>query len=387
MILFGVALSVLNILTARRDLALATGPESPAQRAWLVDAADRPDITTFYKKLSSASKVAMARAIGRYDDASLAKLAGKLLADFDADARRELTKSLTHIATVHPEAVADELKEKGSFQTLGVSAALRPQGARALPMVVKMLDNDDARPTAVSFLVQAGQASVPFLISALDMTKKEARLAAADALGKIRAREAVAPLLANFQAAPDDERIPFLAAVAAIGDPSTRSLMETTLHDDGLPPAMRAQAAFGLGRIGGRDSAVRLWPYAADDDPILATAAKGALSAIGAPAFTVPNVPASQRVEVAADVHDPSGDAVLREALKQPAVRQAAAEVSDTRPALVPTLTEALSAAREDGDAASAIVKALASTNQGRKALSGFHDDPALQGFILRVER
>lgn len=385
MILFGTVLAVLNVFTARHDLALATGPKSEAQRKWFVEAADRPDLATFFKKLPHADRVAMAKAVGRYDDASLAKLCGILLADFDADARAALTEALKRVAAAHPEAVAEQLKQKGSFQTLGVSEALRTQGERVLPGVVNMLSNADARPAAVAYLVRTGEAAVPVLLPKLDDANKDVRLAAADALGQLRARDAVDPLLKKFQTAPVDERPAYLAALAAVGDPSTEDLMAATLDDPTKPLAERTPAALGLGRIGGGRAARLLWKYAPSDEPAIANAALAALGSVGPPALAVPGVPPLLRIDVATVIEGPEADAALRAALSDPATRLAAVEAAKGRSGLLTDLARLLPVARNDGDLAAALVSSLSTSDAGRARLTAYQDDPSLGGFIRRA--
>lgn len=386
MILLGVVLATLNVFTSRRDLALATGPQGEAQRQWLVEAADRPDIAQFFKKLPHEQRVAMAQAVARYDDAPLAKLSGLLLADFDADARAFLTEGLKKVAAAHPEAVAEQLKQKGSFQVLGVSEALRTQGERVVPGVVAMLANGDARPSAVAYLVRAGEPSVPALLPKLDDENKDVRLAAADALGQLRSRTAVAPLLKKLDVAPVEERPAYLAALAAVGDPSTEGLMASTLRDPQAPLAERAPAALGLGRIGGPAAARLLWQFAPSDEPAISTAALAALGAVGPAALEVPNVPPLLRVRVAAVVPGPVGDAAIRNGLAAPATRVAAVEAAKGRPTLLPDLAALLPDAKRDGDLAAALVPTLAATDEGKTRLVAYRDDPDLSGFIRRAE-
>ena len=386
MCLLGALLATLNVFTSRRDLSLATGPRSEAQRQWLVDAADRPDIAQFFKKLPHEDRVTMAKAIGRYDDAPLAKLSGLLLADFDAEARAALTDALKRVAAAHPDAVAEQLKLKGSFQTLGVSEALRTQGARAVPAVVKMLANGDARPSVVAYLVKEGPSSVPSLIPALEDASPDVRHAAADALGQLRATAAVGALSKQLAAAPSEERPFYLAALAAVGDPSSEALMSATLRNPALPLAERTPAALGLGRIGSPEAIRLLWDFAPSDEPALATAALAALGTVGAPALADVQRPLLLRVRVASVVEGPEADAALRLGLRTPGTAVAAVEASRDRPTLLPDLAAMLPAAREDGDLAAALIGVLSTTQEGKERLVAFRDDPALSGFIRRAE-
>ena len=385
MLLVGLGLALLNVFTTRRDLALATGPEGADQRAWLVDAAERPDIAQFFKKMPHAQRVAMARAVARYDDAPLAKLCGILLADFDADARTALGVALKRIAAAHPEAVAEQLKQKGSFQTLGVSEALRPQGSRALPGVVAMLANGDARPAAIAYLVSSGDAAVAPLLPKLDDPVADVRLAAADALGGLRARGAVADLLRVLGKCPPGERPAYLTALSAIGDPSTETLLASILRDTTRPLAERTATTLGLGRIGTPDAIRLLWQNEASDEPTLAASAFSALAAVGPPALAVPGPSPGERVALAGAIVGPEADDVLRAGLAEPGTRLAAVVAAKGRPSLLPDFARLLPEARKDGDLAAALVAALATTPEGRSRLASFENDPGLSGFIHRA--
>src|SRR5580658_11330050 len=112
----GAVLIVWNIYALHRDTELATGPKSEAQEAFFVDAADRPDISLFFRKLTAKQRLAMAQDIGRYTDPQLGKLCGTLLGDFDPAARAALADSMGNVAVVHPQEVADQFNQKGSFQ-------------------------------------------------------------------------------------------------------------------------------------------------------------------------------------------------------------------------------------------------------------------------------
>ena len=384
MLLVGVALALLNVFTTRRDLALATGPQSADQRAWLVDAADRPDVAQFFKKLSHEQRVAMAKAVGRYDDAPLAKLCGILLADFDVEARTNLADALKRIAMAHPEAVADQLKQKGSFQTLGVSAALRPLGRRALPGVVAMLANGDARPAAVAYLVASGDKAVAPLLPKLDDASADVRLAAADALGGLRAQSAVSDLLRVLDKAPPAERPAYLTALSAIGAPSTEALLATILRDPARPLAERTATALGLGRIGTPEAVHLLWENAASDEPTLSTAAYSALATVGPAALDEPGQTSANRVQLAGLIPGAEADAVLRAALSDPTTRLAAVDAGKERASLIPDFARLLSIAREDGDLAAALVSALSASPEGKSRLVAYENDPSLRGFIRR---
>jgi hypothetical protein len=387
MSLLGIGLATLNVVSTRHDLSMATGPKGQAQREWFIDASERPDIAAFFKKLSHVDRLKMSKAIGRYDDAALAKLVGKLLADFDADARRELTHSLLPIAAAHPEAVANQFTQKGSFQTLGISTALRPQGAKVLPAVADMLANGDARPAASAYLVGSGDAAIDVLIAKLNDASDDVKLAAADALGQLRAKRALPRLLRLLEEGKPEQRPLYLAAIGAIGDPSSEQFLAKILADSSLPVSERTPVALGLGRIGGTSEVPLLWRYAQSDDPALATAAQSALSTIGPSALLARDVSPPVLVSVASAMRSPDGDDAIRNALDVPSTRIVAVKAAAGRQALLPKLVSLISAAQRDGDLAEPLVDVLSQTAEGRQALVPYRSDPALAGFIERAAR
>jgi HEAT repeat protein len=382
----GVVLGVYNAVNLRRDISVATGPRSKAQRQFLVEAAERPDIATFFKNLTSAQRVAMARNIGQYDDPKLAKLIGVTLGDFDAQAREELTKSMTLLAAKQPEAVAEQLNQKGSFQQLAIQRALKTVGPTVVPMVVKQLSVADARPNAVAFLVEAGQPAVAPLLPILDHKEKDVRLAGADALGKLGAREAVPALVAKYNSSTGDEKFGYLAALSGIGDPSTEALMQAALEDPALALPQRAQAALGLGRIASPTAAATLWKYANAEEAQLRQSAVSGLQIAQDVALKIPGQDPVRRIEVASGVQTDLANKILLDALGQPQLAVSASRASTNRPALVAPLAARLGGltGEEDGDVADAIIQTLATTQEGRAALGRFSQGSALSGLVAR---
>lgn len=381
MSLLGAGLVAFNAYSVRRDFALATGAESPAQKAFLVDAADRPDIATFFKRLTPEGRLSMAKAIGRYQHPKLPKLTAVLLADFDAAARRELSRSLDRLAPKYVTETANELSRKGSFQTLAVTSALRKVGAPALPAVAAMLANGDARPAAISFLVASGPPAIPYFRKALADKNVDVKSAAADGLGKLRAREAVPELLAAYRTVKPENRPPFLSAVAAIGDPAQESLLVGIAQDPSRSGNERAQAVLGLGRIGSPRALAVLARLADEDDLRLRDDVAVTLATLGPRALALPLSP-DARLRVAAGIDDPAADRVIMSAPGTDGV-----SVAKGRPRLVPFLTGKLAAAlkRNDGALASMAVSALRTTPDGESALAKMADRPDVAALLARA--
>ncbi|HWD40446.1 MAG TPA: HEAT repeat domain-containing protein [Fimbriimonas sp.] len=384
----GATLAGWNVYSLRRDANLATGPRSPAQEQFFVEGADRPDIAVFFSKLPHDKRLEMAKNIGRYRDPQLAKLCAKLLGDFDAQARDALTVSLGAVAKVHPDAVAVQLKEAGSFQQLGVQQALAAAGPSVLPYVVKQLEVAAARSNAEADLVSFGQAAVPGLLSVLDSPDKDVRMSAISALGKIRAQQAEETLVRRYRATAGDEQEAVLTALASIGNPASEPLLTSVLKSGTGLSALRAEAAFGLGRIATDSAARTLWDYASDRDSTIAQAVLSSLQLCKDVALRVKSS-GPLALTVASGFESPLSDQVISTDLSNPELAVPAARAASGRSSVVQAIVGLLQQPQRaaDGDFAEAAVAALATTDQGRAELSKFKSRPALAGFIERQER
>ena len=389
MIAVGAGLTLFNSITLRNDTATATGPESPAQQQFFVQAADRPDIAVFFKNLSHEQRVAMAKNIGRYDNPKLPKLAAVLLQDFDADARKELVASLVRMGKTRTKEIADQMIQKGSFQQTGVAAALDSAGKSSWPYVAEMLKNGDARAFAAAYLTDKGSETGALLLDKLSDKDKDTRLAAADALGKLAFRPAV-PLLRSLydgvqgDATKFDELIGYLSALSGTGDPSLEALFTELLNDVTKPIPTRATAAFGLGRIGTVSAARVVWKYADADDRSLADNAVAALQRAGTVALETAPGTGTARFRVAAGISGAAADRFLAEGIQSGA--GADPLLAADRPGVVETLQKRLTAMTGDGDGeqADAVIRALASTAAGEQSLRAGKYPPAIQALISR---
>jgi HEAT repeat protein len=382
----GGTLAVYNVFSTRRDIGVATGPVGPGQQAFFVAAAERPDLELFYKGLTPEQRLTMARRLGEYDDGRIAPVIGKLLGTFDPVAREELGKSLTHLAKRQPDAVAAQFGLTGSFQQIAIANALREAGDSGLPLAVKRLDDAATRANALNFLVGYGPSGIPVLLPKLDSDNADVRLAAADALGKLSARAAVPPLTSLYEKSQGAEKIGYLSALASIGDPGSEGLLKAALADESLTIPQRAQAALGLGRIGGKSVIPTLLGLAEHPDRQFRESARSALALAGDAAVTDPSLPMPLRIEVAGSVRTAAADKVLAQALANPETRLAAASVAGNRPSVVAPLTTA-ARAETDGEATDRILRALATTEEGREVLEGLKSDPILGGLATRRAR
>ncbi|RYG48312.1 hypothetical protein EON79_04850 [bacterium] len=382
----GVVLAVWNAYNLRKDVATATGPQSEAQKQFLVGAADRPDIAVFFKNLLPEQRLAMAQAIGRYDDPKLPIVVGKLLGDFDVEARKALTTSLIQLVKTQPEAVAQQLKEKGSFQQIGVFTALRTTGPSSLPLVAKQLSVGDARPNVIAYLVEQGAPSIPVLLPYLDDANNDVKLAAAEALGKLRAREATAKLVQLYNAAEPEPKAQYLAALSGIGDPTQEPLMARILGNEASPVAQRTSAALGLGRIANPGSVATLWRYVDEQETAVRESAIAGLVLAGDLSLEGKEGSAADRLAVAAGLRSAKADEVIRASFADPALVRDAARAATGRPALVATLAERLGRLNMDteGDLADLLIESLTGTKEGEARLVVLKQNPEIAALADR---
>lgn len=385
MAVLGAGLALYNLYSNNREVGLATGPLSPQQKAFFVEASERPDLMIFFKSLTTEQRASMAMNIGRYDDKELAKLIARLLETFDTRARKELTGSLAKVAKVHPKEVAEQLSVNGSFQQLAIRSALAEAGSQVFPLVAERLTNVDARPNAIAFLVTSGRGVIPSVLPMLRHKEKDVRLAAADTLGKLRAKEAVAELVDLYRKSTADEHFGYLAAIAGIGAPITEGLLASALNDPELPEPQRSQAALGLGRVASDSAIGELWRYADAENKALRESSISALQVAGDRALAIGLGSPLNRIRVAEGIQSPLADRVLLAGLESPGLRMAASQASHDRTALVDRLTQELKALNpeEAGDLADNLIAALASTELGKQRLAALHA-PLLAGMIER---
>lgn len=378
-----------NALTFRRDARIATGPPSAAQRALFIAMADRPDLALFFNNLTPSQRVQVAANLAHHQDPKVVELTAKLLDTFDDAARAQLTESLKALAKNDPETVSDQLKLGASFQRLAVFESLKASVPGSLPHIASRFASGDHRPNAIQLMVEIGQPAVPHLLKLLDDEDADTRRAAADALGKIQAPEAVPRLLELYEVSETDEQLDYLTALASIGDPSTESLMDAAIRDTRLPVSFRAQAAFGLGRIGTPRTVETLVSFTETLDRTFLDALIQGLRLAGEPGVLAQGLSPAVRLEVAAGVDGPAALRVVEQAIAQPglATVRRAAELSTDRPELVPAMAARLRTLdpRRDGRTLDALMRSLSTTAQGRAELAEIADLPGFAPFAMRL--
>jgi len=379
-------LALSNAYSQNRDRRLALGPSGEDQHAFFVDAVGRPDIPVFFKRLTPAQKLTVARNLERYDDPAIVRLAVIWLADFDADARAELTRVVSRLAASQADAVVGELKNPGGFQKLAVFQALDTQGASVLPRVVAALDKPELRANAGEYIANRGQGAGELLLAHFPGADKDTKLAVADALGKIGYKPAGPVLLAAYRGASGPDKAAYLAAIANLGWTPAEGLLSGIADDPAASHADRSTATLGLGRIATTSAVAALAAHAVHDVSLRADAI-GALQLAGDRSLASPLLPPDVRLEVAAGIRSGTADGVIRSSLSGPLALEAA-KAALGRPGLVPDLASRLVGldAGTQGRLVAGLVDALRSTPAGVRRLDGLRGRPYLAGFILRAE-
>jgi HEAT repeat protein len=220
----------------------------------------------------------------------------------------------------------------------------------------------------------------------LSAADHDVRLAAADALGKLRSRDAVPKLLSLYFNSKGADRETYLTALASIADPTTESLLASSLSDALAPAAERSQAAIGLARISSHSAVQVLWHFAKDEDSTVSSGCLSALQLCKDLALKDPTQPPALRLQVAATFEDSAADKVIRAALEDPSLQVAAAGASFGRSTLASLLAGLLRERKlaENGDFAEAAIDSLESTREGRSSLNGLKQNPMLSGFVSR---
>lgn len=382
MIALGAGLAVWNSVALARDVAAATGPHSESQHSFLVAAADRPDIEMFFKGLSHRQRMTMAERIGEYDDPKMADLAGSLLGAFDEEARETLIRSLVRLGKTQPDVVASQIKRPGSVQMQAMTTVLRQLGPGILPAVVHQMTTGGGA-NAEAYLIATGKPAVSILMPVLDDKDAANRQMAADALGKIGARQAVSKISALYEGAKGEERFAYLSALAGLGAPETEALMTHALVEDLLSNAQKVQVMTGLGKVATPNAARVLWSFARNEDPDVVSGMISALQLAGPVALeTAPSDEMGLRV--AEGVSGKFADAYVSARLGRAACRMSAARAASGRPGLVSALVAAVHDASEEGEVVDVLMRSLSSTQEGNAALKSLEADPIVGGFAYR---
>lgn len=373
---------------ASSEVSLATGPSSSAQRAFFESAAGRPDLEIFFRGLSPAQRIAMARRLGEAATPAATQVAATLLATFDDAAREALAESLSAIAKKDPDLVAAELGRNGSFELQGLFAALRDAFPKSVPAIAAAVGDPGRRSNAVRLLVESAQSAIDgpawkseaerVVLPMLDAKEAPVRAGAAEVLGKLRSKAAVAHLLSRLEAAEGEDKASILSALAEIGDPRAESVLLASLESDRPSPRILA----GLGRIASPRSLARLLEFVRTGDEAMRNSALSGLSLAGDAGLAAAPDPKS-RLAVAKQLKTPAADAAIREALQSGTEMRAALEAARGRETVAASVLP-VGIPKDDAYAA-ARCEVLATTIAGRQRLKALIDDLELGGFAQRA--
>ncbi|MBI5706606.1 MAG: hypothetical protein HZC36_06415 [Armatimonadetes bacterium] len=387
LVLFSAGLVAFSRYQSGQDADLFTRAPGPEQERFFVAVSERPDALPVFEKLSPSQRLRAARNLGQYQKPEVAKLGAILLDSFDPGARKALAESLSRIAQSRPDFVAQQLDKTSSYQTAGVFAALKSNQA-VVPVVAKLLESDAHRANASRLLQEIGSPAVPVLIEALGSTSETAKVAAAEVLGKLRAREAVVALNGLIERTEVEKRDPYIGALLVVGDPKTESMARGILMDPTAPRPLRQQAATGLGRIGTVSAVEELAKWRLVEDEELAASVWDALKEAGDVALRLQGMHLRERIRLAAASKTPLAERVLWQGYRSSyrEDRLAALRASRGRVGLAPDVAAIVRSLDPafDGDLVEAAVAALWSTPIGRKQVFSLKQDRGLDGFIAR---
>ncbi len=229
-------------------------------------------------------------------------------------------------------------------------------------------------------LLRDEAAAIPHVLPELQSTNKDVRLAAVETLGKLRARQAAAPIRRLFYSAERADRMPYLTA-------EDEPLLAAALDDKGYPTPLRAQAALGLGRIASPTAVATLWRITRDRDRDLVEAAEAGLRLAEDRALQYGSGSPRVTAEVCAGFESPLSNRTLERLLQSTDgdVLDAAVAAARVRSALVGALLGVLNRTEpsREGHLVEAVVDSLYSTENGRSALAQ-SSSPIVRAFFER---
>ncbi|MBD3209855.1 hypothetical protein GF318_00555 [Candidatus Micrarchaeota archaeon] len=161
---------------------------------------------------------------------------------------------------------------KNSIELLG-----KIKDPRSIPKLIEKLDmrTPDVRSSLVSSLAEAGRAAVPALCDALGSSEPLVAAGAANALGKIKDKRAIKPLVSLLGSREYHVSYTASRALSNIGQPAVPYLLDALQSRKKLA---RANASMVLGTIGGEDARKALAGVSENDpDGYVRNSAKNAL--------------------------------------------------------------------------------------------------------------
>jgi len=195
--------------------------------------------------------------------------------------KKDLMKSVLQVIVA--AVMSTGLRASASAAELSADAEVaRPQitAEEALALIARLASEEiDEAAAAADELAQAGNAALPFLVSAAHAKEEAVRRRVAAVLGRINGPEALPTLYVMLKDESDAVR---REAICAVGNhrqaESTGRLGEFLLDKN---PLLRMEAAMALGRIGDVKTLAVLKRSCLDDDPRVRKAAVVALGLFG----------------------------------------------------------------------------------------------------------
>lgn len=387
--LTGVLLAIDRISTAR-EIALATGPKSEAQRKYFVEAADRPGIDLFYKGLNPRQKLAMAKRLGEYSDEKAIALTGKLLGTFDAPAYDALTQALTKQAKANPEGAIKLIGEGATRPKAAIRAALIGAAPASLKPLAEAMKDPALRGPAKRLLLEAGPQAEPVVRPLVGSSDQETRTDAAFLLGEYRKTESIEALQAAYRTRKPPERSRYLASLVAIGATQNRAFFEGVFTAKGSSGEERALGAKGLSKIGTLEAVAPLARALLKSQGPERETIIAALAEAGDKTLGLTTLRPHDRFLLACRLRGAKADSVISQAIASQRID--VFPVLDAlygRPALTPALRGlALRIdAKTEAYKITQVLRVLTSTEEGLKALRQLRQDDKIGGLAMRTLR
>jgi HEAT repeat protein len=219
--------------------------------------------------------------------------------------------------------VIDALSDSNAnVRAAAVRALGESSSERAVsPLIAVMREESSTlRAQASVSLARLGPVALPKLIALLADSQPSVRQLAAEALGDIGSREAVAPLVQLIETDPSGARLEAISALGKIGDPAAVDAILSLCRSGSV--AVRKRAIGALARIRDRRSVEALTTAVSDQNEEVRQSAAGGLGEIG-------DLRAVAQLERLAD-KDPSAD--VRAAAAQAIERINARELPHKKP-------------------------------------------------------
>ncbi len=373
-----------------REIALATGPTSQNQRNYFIESADRPGIELFYKGLTTAQKVTMAKRLGAYADEKAIVLTTKLLSTFDKAAFEELSKALAVQAKRNPEDMVKQINTGATQPKIAIGKALLSATPGSYSPLAQALNDPALRGNAKRLLLEAGAKAEPQVRQIVASKDADARREAISLLGQYRREDSLGVLGKGFRNSKPPERTLFLSAIVSIGAPKNRQFFENVFALKGFTQEERILAAQALARIGTLQSTAPLARALLTAKGQERIQVLDALAEAGEKVLSLTTLKPADRLHLATLIRGPRADALLSSAIRSSGQGwESLLRACNGREGLTPALT-ALATKLDPKKQSAKIVKimeTLNTTRSGQKELKKLEAHPKIGGLAMRTLR